>query len=1025
MPRTRMPALLAPCLFLAAQFACAADLPVIPPRTVRDITAMLDDYKPEPEKVERVRALLLQAPPAAKDPFDVARFYVGRARAAQEVGAVRQAIADYRSAVENGGGEEPARTLRELAFQQRGAGNFREAIETLKKAIATTPQNMWGTQVGNYASLARFQIELGDMAAAKQSLELSQATLNDLQRSKNWGWFNSGWRSSLEMGRAEYSLAQGHYAEAEAALLHSIELLDKQLSLNPTIAKLGLSNAPDVQLHGGRIMAMGRVAMVQLLQGKYLDAEMRLRDALKVSLSQFGRDSPQTAALTFQFARFLNETGRYREAEAMSRAALATWQGIGAAPESSGLANARAALADSLVNQGRWREAIDVYQEMMAPLSADPDLQKRHAHGSAEWATALLRVGRPGDAAAMLQPLHERSQRWLGAGHYRTAELGGLLGTARWQAGAPDEALAAFGASIPALLAASNDEDQSPARSQRLKIILEGYVGLLAEIRGTPLEKKLGVDAAAEAFRLADAVRGQGTQQAVAASAARSAAGTPALAALIRKEQDLRQEAESLRRILADLMSAPPEQRLPKVIADMQGRIGTIANERKATRADIEKGFPAYHELINPKPATIEQARAALAPGEALVSILSAADGTYVWAFRREGPVAFVPVRLAREDLARMVQKLRLSLDPGPVDIASRLPAFDLDVAHRLYAELLAPVAAGWQGADSLLVAANGALTQLPFGVLATAKADLKSDPKLRYAQYKDAPWLIRQVAITELPSVNALVTLRRLTAGAADRSVFIGFGDPQFALAAAPAPAGGTRKLRNLAIDRVSQQAAPEAKPVDWIDYGRIPPLPDTREEILAIAAALGADRQKDVFLGAQASKANLQRLDLAKRRIVAFATHGLLPGDFPGVSEPSLALANPGDGHHGLLTLEEILGLKLDADWVVLSACNTAAGDGAGADAISGLGRGFFYAGTRALLATHWPVESVSARLLVTGIFERQKANPALSRAQALRQSMLALMAQRSDAFAYAHPLFWAPYSLIGDGGAEASLR
>ncbi len=202
-------------------------------------------------------------------------------------------------------------------------------------------------------------------------------------------------------------------------------------------------------------------------------------------------------------------------------------------------------------------------------------------------------------------------------------------------------------------------------------------------------------------------------------------------------------------------------------------------------------------------------------------------------------------------------------------------------------------------------------------------------------------------------------------------------------------------------------------------MDYARLPPLPDTRDEILAVAKVLGADPSRDVFLGADASLANVQRFDLASRRIVAFATHGLLPGEFPGVSEPSLALANPGGGRHGLLTLEDILKLKLDADWVVLSACNTAAGDGAGADAVSGLGRGFFYAGARSLLVTHWPVETVSARLLVTGIFERYAGDPALSRAQALNRAMLALIdGPGSGRMSYAHPIFWAPYALVGDG-------
>ena len=124
----------------------------------------------------------------------------------------------------------------------------------------------------------------------------------------------------------------------------------------------------------------------------------------------------------------------------------------------------------------------------------------------------------------------------------------------------------------------------------------------------------------------------------------------------------------------------------------------------------------------------------------------------------------------------------------------------------------------------------------------------------------------------------------------------------------------------------------------------------------------------------------------------------------------------------------MEEILALKLDADWVVLSACNTGAGAGAGAEAASGLGRAFFYAGTRALLVTNWSVHSQSARELVTDLFKRQAADQKLTRGEALRQAMMALVdgpgytdADGKTEFAYAHPLFWAPYTIIGDGGVK----
>ena len=165
--------------------------------------------------------------------------------------------------------------------------------------------------------------------------------------------------------------------------------------------------------------------------------------------------------------------------------------------------------------------------------------------------------------------------------------------------------------------------------------------------------------------------------------------------------------------------------------------------------------------------------------------------------------------------------------------------------------------------------------------------------------------------------------------------------------------------------------------------------------------------------------------RLD--DRRIIVFATHGLVPGDVPGIDQAALALSNPelsGDANEdGFLTMQEVLGLKLDADWVVLSACNTASSDGSSGEALSGLGRAFFFAGTRSLLVSNWAVETTSARLLTTELFRNEERFPG-NRAEPLRQAMLTLMkrGETTDSgqeFSYAHPVFWAPFTLVGDPG------
>jgi len=150
-------------------------------------------------------------------------------------------------------------------------------------------------------------------------------------------------------------------------------------------------------------------------------------------------------------------------------------------------------------------------------------------------------------------------------------------------------------------------------------------------------------------------------------------------------------------------------------------------------------------------------------------------------------------------------------------------------------------------------------------------------------------------------------------------------------------------------------------------------------------------------------------------------------VPGELDGLSQPALALSAPGvtGSGDGLLTQEEILTLRLNADWVVLSACNTAAGEGEGSEAVSGLGRAFFYAGARALLVSNWPVETEASRALMIDLFSRQSADARLGKAEALRQAMAAMIdgAGKIDAktgkplYSYAHPLFWAPFVLIGD--------
>jgi CHAT domain-containing protein len=640
------------------------------------------------------------------------------------------------------------------------------------------------------------------------------------------------------------------------------------------------------------------------------------------------------------------------------------------------------------------------------------------------------------EAERVMTGVVARNVEVLGERHWDTAMSRGLLGAAKLARGDVPGALAEFDAALPILLQSSRQSDDeetgSVARDKQLKMVFESTMGALA--------RSGRADAAEQAFRLADAVRGQGVQRALAQSSARAAAADPALAELVRQEQDTQKQAGALQGLLTNVLASA--ERDENAVRALRTQIDSLRSARAALRGEIERRFPAYAQLIDPRPATIDETRRSLRPGEALIATYVGRERSFVWAVPHSGNVAFAAVDKGQRQIAEAVTNLRKALDPNAATLGD-IPAFDVALANSLYNDLLKPVEAGFASADSLLVVPHDALGQLPFGVLVTQSIALRAERQgeALFATYKDVPFLIRKAAITQLPSVAALSTLRGLPVPPANRRAFVGFGDPWFSpQQAQEARAAATQTAQLQTRDAALQtrglplvrRSAPATQNVDSAELAMLPRLPDTADEVKGIALALNADAS-DVILGAQANERTVKSMDLSNRRVVMFATHGLIPGDLNGLTQPALALSAPNvadvDGD-GLLTLDEVLALKLNADWVVLSACNTATGDGAGAEAVSGLGRAFFYAGTRALLVSNWPVETTSARELTTDLFARQARDPALARAQALRQAMAGLIdgngyvdpASRATVFAYSHPIFWAPFSLVGDGGGNA---
>jgi CHAT domain-containing protein len=252
----------------------------------------------------------------------------------------------------------------------------------------------------------------------------------------------------------------------------------------------------------------------------------------------------------------------------------------------------------------------------------------------------------------------------------------------------------------------------------------------------------------------------------------------------------------------------------------------------------------------------------------------------------------------------------------------------------------------------------------------------------------------------------------------------FIGFGDPIFNAEQAKAVDKSSNKLASRGVP-LQLRNVPNTSQVSSAEVSLLPRLPDTKEEILEVAKVFNVNPDRDIFLEKRANLEEVMKADMSNRKVVMFSTHGLVPGELNGLTQPALALTNPavldkkGDG---LLTLDQILNLKLNADWVVLSACNTAAGEGEGSEALSGLGRAFFYAGARSLLVSSWPVDSQASRKLMVDLFQRQSKDQVISKPQALQQASLAMIEkgmpdEKGGKYTYAHPLFWGPFTVVGD--------
>lgn len=814
-------------------------------------------------------------------------------------------------------------------------------------------------------------------------------------------------RTHPSVGRAAANLGallseMGRYAEAEPLLTRAIAIAEAQ----PT------KDAVSIGIYRDNLAGLYRMS------NRHEDAREQYKLALELFEGVLPPAHPRLATTRNNIGRYFLDIGRYAEAETELVRALALSQQI------YGTSNFRMAipaanLAEVYTATKRYPEARDLFGRALAALETVHG--QRHANLLVTLTAAAyleLKDNKPAAARTLFDravdiELQERARSTRQAASRKsgsTTERGALAGLmeALWQAGKvtanPD---------IPRALALGQWESATPAAV------------------------------------------------ALAAMGARAGAGNPALGALTRERQDLGAEWQATdKRITQQLFQSDArddaqEQRL-------RTRLSAIETRLDAIDGDLSQRYPRYQELVRPVPLDVDTLRRLLRPSEAAIQITVTSDATHVIAVTGTA-IRWHRAPVSDRELRTMVRNLRCGVDraewavdegkrcatllgidsasaPGPND---PLP-FDVTGAHALYRILLEPLATTLAGKE-LLVVVSGALTSLPLHALVAEKPDGSAERVMANGNVDLArvAWLGRRHAITVLPSLASLAPLRQLAKASAGTQPYIGIGNPLLT-----GPDGTDRRAFEVppcviapvaaSKRRHSVTATSKARPSTLFrsgtssveDLRRQVPLPETAGELCQVAAfakATGAD----VVTGADATEARIKALSqsgqLARARVVHFATHGLLADEtaqfLTAKAEPSLLLTppeQPSETDDGLLTASEVANLALDADWVVLSACNTASGDNVEAEALSGLARAFFYAGARSLLVSHWAVDSDATVKLITKVFDAMARQPGLTHGKALSQAMGSLI---EGGGREAHPANWAPFIVVGGSAPVAN--
>ena len=856
------------------------------------------------------------------------------------------------------------RSLESLSLVQKLRGRFQQAEENGRDLLARR-ERVAGPEA---AATNTARLLLADIYGARSRFGEAQTLIERAVASRE----RASGPNSLETLSALIYLADHYRArrrleDAEAVLLRVVAGMTRSL------------RSGDQNL----LSAQDSLADVYSAQARFAEAEGLYAQVLAGRESANGPDSPDVLDTLSKLGATVSAQGRLSAAEPMIQRAIDT----------------------------RRRRYGESHVWTLGSIVAMADLRERQQ--------------RFDDAIGLYRRAADGLERALGAEHPdRLRALNALLRlylSQRRSADALTTARALSASAAARFARPAGSANIAAERVDRIRWFADVADALWLGANGNPDRRLI-----AEAFIALQHTSNGRADTAVAQMAARRGASSSTGLADIARERELL--AERLTAMELDLAAAygATAEAGPALRDELMTERAAVTQRLTALEAQLRAEFPAYSTLVQPQPLSLDEATRLLGQDEALLLVVPGERATHLLAITSEG------ARWSRSDwtasqVNAAVRRLRWQVG-GRTDVDAATAAawtaaepsgapiaFDRAVSHDLYRAILAPITPQLVGRNRLTVIAGGSLASLPFALLVTSASQGRdNDPDALRA----TSWLADQLALSYAPSARALATLRTLPTMAGPRNGFFGVGDPVLG-AARPS---GARVVPEAPLPIFAAGFARSGRPLaDVRLLARLTRLPGTAVELNDMARSFGAGSDR-LLLAAQASETRVRAADLNSAAVLAFATHGLMAYDLNGIAEPGLVLTPPAtatDADDGYLAASEISAMNLAADWVILSACDTATA-GPSDEGLSALSRAFLYAGARSLLASHWPVnDTISARITARAV---QLAAGGFPRAVAFQQAMREARQDRdhdTPRGSWAHPAYWAPFVLIGDSG------